>query len=286
MLDCYRSLEGSESPFISQSSSLVLAVSKIKDECYRGVNFSTIAENVSPHIFQTHCESALHVYCREVASSLTEILQQNDFLTKELSSLHIKVSPTQLNPSDVEIVDEGHNVFTMKFRGKDSYTLYSESKVTEENFATDRVVTCEELQAAVAQVIGDSPITCRSSFGKDEFKVLLIDIVGFENCMTNWPYLSNTALQYIKDSFSSLQVVVLNTASIDRENDGGYVPNHKMHFSGDGLNGGGKPGTNLVVELAHLEHLGQPGVGVSVLNITPHDTYQDCGPCRLQFKYV
>ena len=104
------------------------------------------------------------------------------------------------------------------------------------------------------------------------FKVLLIDLLGEEDCMANWAYLTNEAMKYIVQELG-VEVVVVNTASVDRESDGGFVPNHKIIFENR---------HHLVIELAKLSQL-DASLGSVMLNIEPHDTYADCGPSKLQF---
>lgn len=259
MIACYREIESSDTPFIPESLSLSLSVSETKDGSYRGVNFTNSADNVSPHIHQTHCESALHVFCKDIESSLADILTSKPELKLELDALHIKVRPTPL--ADISLqVECQDDVYKVSFES-DSYCIFSEKAVTPESFSAERVVLEHDVKSAVARCGGRRP-----------FKVLLIDIIGEENCMKDWAFLSNEAAHYIVYELGA-EIVVLNTPSIDRESDGGYVPNHKIVFENR---------HNLVVELALLSHL-QEQYGSVLLNIAPHDTYSDCGACRLEF---
>ncbi len=258
MINCYRELQDN-SPFIGKDVELSLPVKKVGEENYQGVNFTNVVDNVSPHISQTHCECALHVFCREVASSLSDTLAAKSELLQSLPALHIKVptvSAAELLKS-VSIVDA---VYIADF-GADSYSIVSDNEVTTETFAHDRLVTKASVEDAV-KVHANGQL----------FKVLLIDLLGEEECMTNWAYLSNDAMKYIVQDLG-VEVVVVNAASVDRESDGGFVPNHKIIFENR---------HHLVIELAKLSHL-KASRGTVMLNIEPHNTYADCGPSKLQF---
>lgn len=259
MINCHREIKSNETPFIPEALSLSLRVTETQSGAYRGVNFTNSQDNISPHIHQTHCESSLHVFCKDVESSLSDILNGKPELRNELDCLHIKVRATTLcdHVLHVECQDD---VYKVNFN-LDSYSVYSETPVSAESFAAERVIFREEVEAAVARCGVKRP-----------FKVLLIDVVGEENCMKDWAFLSNEATNYIVHELGA-EVVVLNTPSIDRESDGGFVPNHKIVFENR---------NNLVVELASLSHL-QEQYGRVLLNVTPHDTYADCGACSLQF---
>eukprot|EP00600_Ochromonadales_sp_CCMP1393_P014109 CAMPEP_0175007712 /NCGR_PEP_ID=MMETSP0005-20121125/6576_1 /TAXON_ID=420556 /ORGANISM="Ochromonas sp., Strain CCMP1393" /LENGTH=248 /DNA_ID=CAMNT_0016263209 /DNA_START=126 /DNA_END=872 /DNA_ORIENTATION=- len=238
------------------------------DGLSRGVNFSSNPENLSPHITQTHCESSLHVYCREIGTSLMDILHEKKELREPLSACFIRVVPILAEGCTVHRHCDGICELRM---GSDKYSLgfSSDQDVQGQLFTSDRVVTKEILINAFAA------LDFHAHFGtkKEATNVLLIDIVGEEDCMSNWAYLTNDAVKYIVEEIG-FQVVILNTASIDRENDGGMVPNHKIVFSAR---------CNLVVELAKLSHLERAGTGTVMLNIQPHDTYSDCGQCLLEF---
>ncbi|KAJ1426933.1 hypothetical protein B484DRAFT_431661 [Ochromonadaceae sp. CCMP2298] len=260
MIDCYRDLENAVTPFIPVSESLSLAVTKSGDS-YRGVNFTTTAENVSPHIYQTHCESALHVFCRDVASSLADVLAQKEELQGLLSAHHIKVEPTSADSIMVELTFAADGVVRISYGGDEYCVLPRDgSQTTVQSFSDDRIVTKRAVQDALGGAISGG-----------EVKVLLIDIVGEEECIANWAFPSTDAVRYLMDL--GVEVLVLNTPSIDRENDGGYVPNHKIVF---------EQKQRLVVELARLAHV-PCGAGTALLNVRPHDTYADCGPCHVQF---
>lgn len=258
MQDCFReSLQ--VSPFISKDLSLSLEVKKVGVNSYRGVKFTNAEDNISPHISLTHCECALHVLCREVASSLSDTLAAKPSLTGSLSALHIKVPTVNASSFDVS-VSESDGVYKAVF-GDDTYSLMSESVITVNTFAADRLVTKRSVQEAL------------SKFVTTDIVVLLLDIVGEEECMNNWAFLSNEAMQYIVEDLG-VEVVVVNAPSVDRENDGGYVPNHKIIFENR---------NHLVIELAKLCHL-TPSLGNVLLNVEPHNTYADCGASKLQFE--
>lgn len=262
MNNCHRLINSAATPFIPESLSLSLTVSATPDGSCRGVNFTNSADNISPHIHQTHCESALHVYCKDIKSSLSDILLSKPSLTSKLEALHIKVQPTGLSTQVLHVSCQ-ESVYKVAF-GADSYSIFSEKPVASETFAAERVVLRSNVEEAVARCGARRP-----------FKVLLIDLLGEEDCMKDWAFLSNEATEYIVHELG-VEVVVLNTPSIDRESDGGYVPNHKIVFENR---------SNLVVELALLSHL-QEQYGSVLLNIEPHDTYADCGACGLQFSVL
>lgn len=261
MINCYRELQDNN-PFIVKDLELSLSVKKVGEEKYQGVNFTNLIDNVSPHISQTHCECALHVFCREVASSLSDTLAAKIELLESLPALHIKV-PTVAAAALLKSVTTADGVYTADFGG-DTYSIVSDSEVTATAFANDRVVTKASVEDAVKE---------HSKGGG--FKVLLIDLLGEEECMANWAYLTNEAMKYIVQELG-VEVVVVNTASVDRESDGGYVPNHKLIFENR---------HHLVIELAKLSQL-EASMGTVMLNIEPHNTYADCGPSKLQFTPV
>jgi len=259
MLKCYRELVD-KSPFIPKDLVLSISVEKVGDESYKGVNFANTVENISPHISQTHCECALHVYCREVASSLSDTLAAKDELTRSLPALHIKVAPVAA-AGLIASTSTSDGVHKAHF-GTDSYSILSGKEVTTDTFATDRIITLSAVQAAVGQ------------HSESNFKVLLIDLIGEEEVMGNWAFLTNEAMSYIINDLG-VEVVVVNTASVDRESDGGFVPNHKIIFENR---------HHLVIELAQLSHLEHGQLGIVLLNIEPHNTYADCGSSKLEFQ--
>lgn len=259
MTKCYRELVD-KSPFIPKDLVLSISVEKVGEESYKGVNFSNAVENVSPHISQTHCECALHVFCREVATSLSDTLAAKEELTGVLSALHIKVSPVPAG-SLITSITNSDGVYKTHF-GTDSYSILSDKEVTAETFSSDRVVTLSAVQTAVGQ------------HAHANFKVLLIDLVGEEEVMGNWAFLTNEAMNYIVNDLG-VEVVVVNAASVDRESDGGFVPNHKIIFENR---------HHLVIELAQLSHLEHGQLGTVLLNIEPHNTYADCGSSKLEFQ--
>eukprot|EP01032_Pedospumella_encystans_P024051 gene24050-27210_t len=261
MINCYRELQDNN-PFIGKDLELSLSVKKVGEEKYQGVNFTNLIDNVSPHISQTHCECALHVFCREVASSLSDTLAAKSELLESLPALHIKV-PTVATAALLKSVTNVDGVYTADF-GVDSYSIVSDNEVTAATFANDRVVTKASMEDAV-----------KNHSNGGAFKVLLIDLLGEEDCMTNWAYLTNEAMKYIVQELG-VEVVVVNTASVDRESDGGFVPNHKIIFENR---------HHLVIELAKLSYL-KASLGNVMLNIEPHNTYADCGPSKLQFTPV
>jgi hypothetical protein len=265
LINCFRDhLE--VNPFISASETLSLSVEPAGKGTYRGVNFTTSPAVVSPHIGLTHCESALHVYCREAASSLSEVLASKAEYGHELRALHIKVNTTPCNSFIYETseAEPGTSIYVTRFGEEDTYAIYSAAEPQEGMYDQDRIVTKEAVMEAVAAVDNAAGV---------QPTVVLIDIIGEEECMKDWAFLSNDAVFYLINELCA-SVIVANTPSIDRESDGGYVPNHKTIF---------EVKSNLVVELAKLSHL-PAQYGSVLLNITPHDTYADCGPCRVQFR--
>lgn len=267
MIDCFRTLEG-ETPFISADQTLTLGVEQVTGGSggYRGVCFSTKPDDVSPHISMTHCECALHVFCREVSSSLSDVLSGKPEYGSELPALHIKVKPVNCAELGYAIEEEEACVKTARFDDQESYSIFYEGLLPPNYFDADRVVTKAEVAAAVARASGD-----RGHEGKA--KVMLVDLVGEEDCMKSWAFMTNDATNYLVNEMGA-DVLVLNTPSIDRESDGGHVPNHKIIF---------ELRHNLVVELARLAHLPE-GTGTVLLNVEPHNTYADCGACRVQYN--
>jgi hypothetical protein len=228
------------------------------------VNFTTSPTEISPHIGLTHCESSLHVFCRESASSLSDVLAAKAEYCQELSALHIKVQPVACNSFMYETEFAENDIYVTRFGEDDSYAIYATAEPGESYYDADRIVTKEAVMEAIAAASNNAGV---------QPKVVLIDILGEEECMKDWAFLSTEAMYYlIHEVFAS--VIVVNTPSIDRESDGGYVPNHKIVFERK---------SNLVVELAKLSHL-PAQYGSVLLNVAPHDTYADCGPCRVQFR--
>lgn len=260
MLDCFRALDG-VTPFIDSKQQLTLEVKQTDGGEYRGVCFSTQPTQISPHISLTHCECSLHVYCRDVASSLSDVLVAKPELATDLFAVHIKAQPQKCIDLGYSVQTDEDGVTTAVYAA-DKYTIYSESPVSSTHFDEDRIVTKATIQSGIqALQYTNNP------------RVILIDIVGEENCMNNWAYMSNEAVAYLVNEVG-VEVIVLNTASIDRESDGGHVGNHKIVFA---------KRNNLVVELARLSHL-TAGCGTVRLNIEPHSSYADCGACRVQFQ--
>ena len=263
MINCHRDLI-QPSPFVSQDVTLSLKVVETENKGFQGVNFHTEPINISPHISQTHCESALHVYCRDVASSLSDILNSNSELSSELSALHIKVQSSICSEMTRSYFNIESGVTICRL-DQDSYSIYTTATQNQNDILiNDKIVTKLSVYNALKDI---------EKSMLHNVRVLLLDIIGEEDCMQNWAYMSNEAAEFIVKELG-IGIIVLNTASIDREADGGCVTNHKAVF---------ERRNNLIVELAKLSHL-QPGYGTVLLNITPHNTYADCGSCRIQFK--
>jgi hypothetical protein len=263
MIDCYRAL-GENTPFINVDQELSLEVHRTQKGGFRGVRFSTKPDNISPHISRTHCESSLHVLCRPIASSLADVVAAKPELNVIMPGLSIKAEPANCAEVGYTLEEKEDDEKIFRFEN-DSYTIYSDRPVEHSSFQADRIVTKETVRTAVHRATGGAT--------SQRVKVILIDLVGEEECMKGWAFLSNEATEYLVNELE-VEVIVLNTPSIDRESDGGLVPNHKAVFSKK---------HNLVVELARLSHLGE-GFGDVLLDIEPHNTYADCGACRVEFR--
>jgi hypothetical protein len=273
MIDCYRSLQGSESsPFISRLSEMQLCVQALPSGRECGVNFCSCADNVSPHIAETHCESSMHVYNPPKGLSLQSVIDSHPkYRDGNLLALHIKVRATNCRTmSDVTVTKAGDGSVEIRFDGTDKYYLYSrgDSDVNPDTFAGDRIVTRQQIERSLS--------TEKDKLGSaaPAIEVMLIDFVDEEDNMSNWAYLTTDAMRFIVDE--GVRVVVVNTPSVDREVDGGCVSNHKVVFE--------RP-AGLVVELAQLSHLQGPGYGLVSLRAAPHSDYLDCGPCYLGFEF-
>lgn len=274
MIDCYRSLQGSDSsPFISRLSEMKLCVQALPSGHECGVNFCSCADNVSPHIIETHCESSLHVHNPPKGLSLQSVLDSRpEYSDGSLLALHIKVRATSCRVmSDVTVTKADDGSVEIRFDDTDKYYLYSsgDGDVNPAMFAGDRVVTRQQIERSWSTEKGKLVSTAPA------IEVLLIDIVDEEDNMSNWAYLTTDAMRFIVDE--GVRVVVVNTPSVDREVDGGWVVNHKVIFE--------RP-TGLVVELAQLSRLQGPGYGLVSLRATPHADYPDCGPCHLSFEFL
>ena len=267
MIPCYRN-DLAVNPFIDSTQSLTLEVKKISAASYRGVTFSTQPDKQSPHISLTHCECALHVFCRDVASSLTDVLSAKPEFAGEIPALHIKVEPSRSKELGYTLrsLEGDEGVYTVVY-GSDAYSMHSADAMLENSFDSDRVVLRCAVESAVARAMKNSPHHIPP-------KVILLDIIGEEETMKNWAYMTNDAVSYLVQDVG-VEVIVVNTPSVDRESDGGQVSNHKIVFD--------QQRNNLVIELAKLTHL-QEGYGMAVLNVEPHDTYVDCGPSKLHFR--
>lgn len=284
---CHRKLDATTgNPFISATETLTLKISPSADGGWSGVNFTTNPNDVSPHILQTHCECAMHIYPPAIAQPLSEVLSKGaEDLLGELPAMHIKVQPVSALSvkTIVSVTADDSDVFDICF-GSDHYFVRSREPgdvLTEAMFATDRVVTKGIIESALLEArksMSDLDMTTRALFGTMfAAPVLLVDMVGEGNQMNNWAYLTNTAVEYLVEE-CGVRVLVVNTASVDRENDGGFVPNHKAVF---------RNRSNLVIELADLSSVADNEVaGKAVLNVEPHNIYQDCGASKLEFTPV
>ena len=279
MIDCYRHLQDSDHcPFITPLSNLTLCVQAHSNGQECGVNFCTCADNISPHIRETHCESSLHVYNPPKGLTLQAVLTSRPEYNNigGLMGLHIKVEATKCKDllSDVVVsrrVEDGS--YEIRFQDTDKYYLYSsvDEGIAPDIFMTDRFVSRNQIERAIIM----EKDNYASHGHAPSIEVLLIDILDEEGTMSNWAYLSTDAMRFIVDE--GVQVVVVNTPSVDREVDGGCVSNHKAVFE--------RP-EGLVVELAQLSRLQRCGYGRVSLQITPHPTYLDCGPCHLSFEFL
>ena len=347
---CFRSLEGGSTPFIPADTNLTLNVKECGENIFRGVRFSNAIDRPSPHISKTHCECALHVFGDNAAKPLGEVLKLNSVYAHDyLPAIYIPVKPCELSESNLHVAEcreksvDGATAYDITIDGTDHYyildpsprgdsTDYIASAITDTiraSFLHDRVVTKAMLQEKLMPLLQSMEVTAndeghaKSTVSTDMARegsgtgAVLLNLEGEEEQMSNWAFLTNTAVEYLASEIPRIifstagaasqdngtsphlptttgertppLVVALNTASIDRENDGGLVPNHKTVFGGCSC--------SLVVELASFRGVPVLNVdsttatatsaarrGIARLNVKPSELYLDCGPCELSLE--
>lgn len=308
--DCTRDLrsgKAAKTPFVSLDTELILSVKKLADEMqlgnaqYRGVRFCNHTHCISPHISRTHCECALHVLGEEIAPTLQDVLALHPQLTSSslvavmipLSPLKVKELNTQVTVNEIKelgcydiSIGNGDHYYIAPSSEEALGSLSARSDLGKK-FEEDFIVTSSMIDEMLRT---DSAVIARAS----EVEVVCLSLKGHEDTMENWPFLSTTAVHRLLELFVGAKVVVLNTPSIDRESDGGMVPNHKAVFCPESLHlpasrnievESHKSLERLIVELANFSSLdlAKPCLGNIQLSITPHPSYLDCGDCKVSF---
>jgi hypothetical protein len=245
-------------PFVGDSNAPVqLEVQQLPNGQLRGVNFKTSCQDPSPHVTRTHAESARHIDPQ--GPTLEAVLKKNPSYQKPMPALHLRVQPRI--PTAVSRGAEDAFIVS----GKEGYPIPKDARISD-----DKIVDCQSLHEGMQEIPRKDLLAFTNSSSP---KALLLQISGADNAMQNWPYLTNDAM--VKAMSFKAQIIVLNTASADRKEDGGLVSNHRIFFL--------KDRHHLIIELAKLAHL-PVGLGTCTLDITPHKEYLDCGMARVEFS--
>lgn len=172
-----------------------------------GVRCVHTVHKPSPHLTSSHIESAAHVIYG--AKGVEQLFQENPHYRNRLQAIHIAVTAALVEADRVEV---SHGISTVVFDGGETYQMLQREGP---GLVTDRIVTKLALKEAIKPT--------------DGAQVALIQFVGEDRTIQNWPYLTNEAVAYLIEC--GIRIVGLNIPSIDRESDGGNASNHKIVFA-------------------------------------------------------
>lgn len=249
-IDCHRSAEEGELPFIKNSGATVILKVTQKEEGCQGVHFSHKKDQPSPHVTRTHVESVYHVYGGHKwgeAEKLSSVLAKNLDFKLPLIGLCLEVEVTR-----AEVIKEGS---LWKMAGE---TYACDAGVAPDEF--EHVITKASLKAIVDKISVLLPT-----------QMIMIKAPLGECCSEGWPYLTNEAVDYLM-GINHVRILALNLPSIDRERDNGATSNHKRVFT--------EP-NRLVVEMANFEGLANQTYYVMHLG-AQKSKFPDCAMSNLK----
>lgn len=211
-----------------------------------GVRCQHSKSSASPHLTTTHVESAAHV--SGYGKTIYAVLNDNPTYHKPMQCQHVQVAPALVK---IEKVTEQDEVKTLTFATGDTYKLHSKEPFNAPE--QELVVTRAQLEATLL---------------KQDTQVILISFKGYEDCVTNWPYLTNDAVRLLVEK--GVRIVGLNIPSMDREVDGGMTSNHKILFDDE---------NRLIIELLALK---EAPLGILTFSLNPVTSYtsQDVVACK------
>ncbi len=206
--DCVRTFT-TDLPFIGTSQTTCILTPKLEKGKWVGVQCIHKKGKQSPHLTGTHIESSRHIIGD--AQPLSTILKSNPHYLKKMEGLHIKVQHEEQYVTEIQ--HSGTDQQCVRFSSGETYNISINVPLQ----SLEKVVTKKQLQKA----IGNQCIHAGS--------MLLLQFEGCDDEITNWPYLTNEAMQFLFDCKISL--LALNIPSCDREKDGGKTSNHKLFLT-------------------------------------------------------
>lgn len=233
-------------PFVGKSQPSLKLIPELINGEWKGVQCTHSSEKQSHHLTGTHIECSRHVI--QESPSIQNIFQANSRYLKKMDGVHLKVTPEK---QSIREISSSGTKQVIHFSGGETYALPLEMKVGD----LEKIVTKE----ALIKAIGQYKVTPGS--------IILLQFDGCEEDVTDWPYLTTEATQYLFDLKTS--ILALNIPSIDRERDDGKTSNHKIFFQNP---------DNLIIESALFTKLPTGPVSVE-LSIDHSSMDIDCAVC-------
>ena len=137
--------------------------------------------------------------------------------------------------------------------------------------ATDLVLSRANIQAAVNTIFVDVAVEDSHAFCRAVVLRTGMAAHGKDWSKTNPPYPTSDAIRWLLERFPDLQHIILDVPSLDREEDGGTTPNHKIFFGAtenDQESDQGFP-LRFVTELTRIPDEAEQGMYLLNLQVAP-----------------